>query len=97
MSTKYAVIGEQLCWPYYYTWLEADNTPATFESEAEARAEIQDYLEEWMLTRSDEQIEGGDTPEGFQIFQVVIDGKDLQCFDPFSSAHCFTFDWTAQL
>ena len=34
MSIKYAIIGEQLCWPHYYTWIEGDNVPATFESEA---------------------------------------------------------------
>jgi len=96
-NAKYAVIGEQLCWPCYYTWLEGDNVPATFESEADARAEIQDYLEEWMLTRTEEQLEDGDTPEDFQVFRVEIEGKNLHCYDPFSGKHSFTFDWTAQL
>ena len=81
-TTRYAVIGEQLCWPCYYTWLEDDNVPATFESEAEARAEIQDYLEEWILTRTDEQSEDGDTPEDFQVFKVEIDGKDCTASIP---------------
>ena len=96
-DAKYAVIGEQLCWPNYYTWLEGDNVPATFESEADARAEIQDYSDEWMLTRTDEQLEDGDTPDDFQVFRVEIEGRNLHCFNPFSGELCFSFDWTAQL
>lgn len=97
MRVKYAIIGEQLCWPHYYTCIEGDNVPATFESEADAQQEIEDYLKEWLLTRTEEQIEDRDTPEDFQIFKVKIEGNELHCFEPSSDKHCFSFDWTAQI
>jgi len=97
MKPLYAFVGQQECWPYHYTWIEGDNVPAVFTSESDARKEIQDYLEEWALSRSDEIIEDGDAPENYQIYRVEVSEREMKCFDAFSGEHCFDFDWTAQL